>query len=194
MYAALDRLPSSIGTSASPPKLQAIETQLTTRTVRRTELAMVQPNSRGSTRGRTAFVVRAVDLVQASEQTGQASDLGGAQAPPPTPVYSLFGVIGTVPQLWDEWMVGIEGKPAVQDLERSYGPAWRPSASERVLFSRRKVIINEIRARIKWLSLDAAVKEVEESRGKHCIDCPSRLPTRVGAVRYRGVPFPLLFF
>ncbi|KAN0075727.1 Transcriptional activator of glycolytic enzymes domain containing protein [Elaphomyces granulatus] len=53
------------------------------------------------------------------------------------------------PNLWDEWTVEIEGKPAVQDLDRSYGPAWRPSASERVLFSRRKVIIDEIQARIK---------------------------------------------
>jgi len=75
-----------------------------------------------------------------------------------------------VPQLWDEWTVGIEGKPVVQDLAQSYGPAWRPSASERVLFSRRKVIIDEIQARIKsGLSPDAAVKEVEESRGKHSL-------------------------
>jgi hypothetical protein len=68
--------------------------------------------------------------------------------PSPRTVSSLSRAIGTVLQLWDEWTVGIEGKPAVQDLERSYGPAWRPSASEHVLFSRRKIIVDEIQARI----------------------------------------------
>jgi hypothetical protein len=52
----------------------------------------------------------------------------------------------------------------------------------------RKIIVDEIQARIKsGLSPDAAVKEVEGSTP--CIDCPSRSPTRVGAVRYLGVCF-----
>jgi transcriptional activator of glycolytic enzymes GCR1 len=72
----------------------------------------------------------------------------GMPPSPPTPVHSLSRAIGTVPQLWDESTVG-KGKPAVQDLERLYGPAWRPSANERVLFSCRKVIIDEIQARTK---------------------------------------------
>ena len=118
---------------------------------------------------------------QPSEPTGQASDpqplnppqhvvqlrvVGSQAGTPPTPVYSLSRAVNTVTQLWEEWMVGIEGKPAVKELERLHGPAWRPSSSERVQFSRRKAIVDEIEARVKsGLSPDSAVKEVEESRG-----------------------------
>jgi hypothetical protein len=92
--------------------------------------------------------------------------VGSQAGTPPTPVYSLSRAVNTVTKLWEEWMVGIEGKPAVKELERRYGPAWRPSSSERVQFSRRKAIVDEIEARIKsGLSPDSAVKEVEESRG-----------------------------
>ena len=72
-----------------------------------------------------------------------------------------------MPQLWHEWTVGIEGKPAVERLEELYGAAWKPASSDQVLFSRRKAIVDQIRACIKsGLTPDEAVKEVEGSRGK----------------------------
>ena len=59
-------------------------------------------------------------------------------------------------------MVGLGGGPSVQSLKDRYGAAWRPSQDERVFFSRRKVIINEIRARQGGaVSPLIAVEEVE---------------------------------
>jgi hypothetical protein len=95
----------------------------------------------------------------------------GAQADLPSspPSYLLSRTIETVPELWGEWTVGIGGNPPVQLLEKSYGATWRPSRSERVMFSRRKVIIDEIHARIRsGLAPEAAVQEIElvRSRGR----------------------------
>lgn len=68
----------------------------------------------------------------------------------------------TVPDLWREWTVGLGNGPAVQTLEDSYGARWRPSQSERVFFSRRKVIIDEIRTRERrGIGIQVAVEEVE---------------------------------
>jgi hypothetical protein len=74
-----------------------------------------------------------------------------------------------VPEVWREWTYGLGANPSVQSLERSYGATWRPSSRERVMFCRRKVIIDEIYTRhSKGLSLDAAVEELElvRCRGK----------------------------
>jgi hypothetical protein len=72
-------------------------------------------------------------------------------------------MIQTVPELWKEWTVGIGGKPSVEILERQYGASWRPSHKERVLFGRRKVIINEIYRYIqaRGVTPEAAVAELE---------------------------------
>jgi hypothetical protein len=47
--------------------------------------------------------------------------------------------VQTVRQLWLEWTVGRPGQPTVQQLER------RPQLKERTFFSRRKVIIANIK-------------------------------------------------
>ena len=58
--------------------------------------------------------------------------------------------------------MGLGNSPVVQTLEDSYGARWRPSQSERVFFSRRKVIIDEIRTRERrGISTQVAVEEVE---------------------------------
>jgi hypothetical protein len=74
-----------------------------------------------------------------------------------------------VPELWREWTSGLGSQPSVQSLENLYGAAWRPTAKDRVLFSRRKVIIDEIYARERTgVLLETAVEEVAlvRSRGK----------------------------
>lgn len=77
-------------------------------------------------------------------------------------LYSLSRTIQTVPEVWKEWTCGLGANPSVQSLERSYGATWRPSSRERVMFCRRKVIIDEIYARHgKGQTLDAAVEELE---------------------------------
>ena len=84
------------------------------------------------------------------------------EIPARPPSYKLSRTIQTVPDLWREWTAGLGGGPAVQSLEDLYGAAWRPLQSERVMFGRRKVIIDEIRARQRdGLSTAAAVEKVE---------------------------------
>ena len=46
-----------------------------------------------------------------------------------------------------EWTVGLGNGLSVQGLEDLYGPHWRPAHSEKVMYSWRKVIIDEIRSR-----------------------------------------------
>jgi hypothetical protein len=86
-----------------------------------------------------------------------------SNAPSPLfPVYRLSRTIETVPDLWREWTVGLGNGPAVQALEDTYGASWRPDQKERVLFSRRKVIIDEIRKRqADGKAVSVAVEEVE---------------------------------
>lgn len=64
---------------------------------------------------------------------------------------------------------GLDTAPAVQSLEDTYGAAWRPEQTERVFFSRRKVIVDEVRTRhAEGSSIAAAVEELEliRQRGK----------------------------
>jgi hypothetical protein len=143
--------------------------------------------------GRVAFTVRALDMaVPASMDPFQTplpapaisrdQDLPDPLSLPlpsalstldpfqPAPVYLLSRTIKTVPDLWREWTCGLGNDPSVQTLEETYGAAWRPLQSERVMFSRRKVIIDEIYARNhdRGISLTTAVEEVElvRTRGK----------------------------
>ena len=85
--------------------------------------------------------------------------------PPPSSSYVLSRTISTVPQLWREWTVGLGNGLSVQGLEDLYGPRWRPAHSEKVMYSRRKVIIDEIRRRqAEGINTGAAVEEVELMR------------------------------
>jgi hypothetical protein len=81
---------------------------------------------------------------------------------PSSDVYELSRTISTVPQLWREWTIGIGGGPSVQSLEDKYGCRWRKKHSETVMFSRRKVIIDEICSRqAQGINTLTAVEEVE---------------------------------
>ena len=137
--------------------------------------------------GRVAFTVRALDVPVLASMDPFKSPLSSPLPeplipPPPTttvsnldpfqpaPVYLLSRTIETVPDLWREWTCGLGNKPSVQSLEETYGAAWRPLQSERVMFSRRKVIIDEIyrRNHEEGKSLNTAVEELElvRTRGR----------------------------
>ncbi len=80
------------------------------------------------------------------------------------PAYTLID-LRTVADVWREWKEGIAGFPAVEQLESSWGAAWRPEAKQRVAFSRRKVIWDEINRLIQaGLTQDNAVAQVETLR------------------------------
>ena len=104
----------------------------------------------------------AADVSLFSQPRTQESGIQNERSEETSLSYKLSRTIQTVPDLWREWTAGLGNRPAVQSLEDSYGAAWRPSQSERVMFGRRKVIIDEIRARqSEGLSVAAAVEQVE---------------------------------
>lgn len=131
-----------------------------------------------------------LDLLSSTSRT-TAPDIISTAVPAASTVvssitqYELSRTIQTVPDLWREWTVGLTGYPAVQMLEDTHGPSWRTSQKERMLFSRRKKIIDEIRKRqAEGKSIQTAVEEVElvRSRGRmslHKLSEVLRQPGRV---------------
>jgi hypothetical protein len=64
------------------------------------------------------------------------------------PQYHMSRTIQTIPDLWQEWTIGLQGQPSIEMLDRLYGSSWRSGpakTSERQFYSRRKTLINEIR-------------------------------------------------
>jgi hypothetical protein len=110
-------------------------------------------------------------------------DDGEPLSPAAAPSYVLSRTVSTVPQLWREWTVGLGNGPSVQGLEDLYGPRWRRARSETVMYSRRKVIIDEIRRRqAAGINTGAAVEEVElmRQRGRLSLHQLFRLLNRQG--------------
>ncbi|KAF2185275.1 hypothetical protein K469DRAFT_576716, partial [Zopfia rhizophila CBS 207.26] len=68
----------------------------------------------------------------------------------------------TVKDVWREWKEGFVGLPAVRELEERWGSRWRPGNVVRVQFCRRKVIWDELLARIaRGKGEEEAVTELE---------------------------------
>jgi hypothetical protein len=66
----------------------------------------------------------------------------------PLPQYRMSRTVQTIPELWQEWTVGLQGQPSIERLDELYGSSWRSgliAASERQFYSRRKTLITEIR-------------------------------------------------
>ena len=62
--------------------------------------------------------------------------------------YRMSRTIQTIPELWQEWTIGLQGQPSIERLDELYGSSWRSgpaAASERQFYSRRKTLITEIR-------------------------------------------------
>ena len=92
----------------------------------------------------------------------------------PLPQYRMSRTIQTIPELWQEWTIGLQGQPSIERLDELYGSSWRSgprAASERQFYSRRKTLITEIRrlaAAIKAppdkLACDTVVQQLEDER------------------------------
>lgn len=91
--------------------------------------------------------------------------------PPPLSMgFSQSRTIGTVMDLWREWAEGLGGRPSVRSMEEAYGPRWRRHRpGESMMFSRRKVVVDEIvrRQRVQKKSLSVVIEELETVRVKH---------------------------
>jgi hypothetical protein len=78
------------------------------------------------------------------------------------PVFTALAKAYTVKDVWREWKEGLGGQPAVQELEEKWGSRWRPGNTVRVQFCRRKVIWDELLARVaRGKSEEEAVTELE---------------------------------
>ena len=56
--------------------------------------------------------------------------------------------VQTIPELWREETVGLQGQPSIERLDELHGSSWRSgptAASERQFYSRRKALITKIR-------------------------------------------------
>jgi hypothetical protein len=82
------------------------------------------------------------------------------------PTFAALAKALTIKDIWKEWNGGFAGRPAVRELEEKWGARWRPGNTIRIQFCRRKVIWDEIQARIaRGKSEDEAIAELELLRG-----------------------------
>jgi hypothetical protein len=95
--------------------------------------------------------------------TSIAADSPPGIAPVPgPPVYTELAKAYTVQDVWREWREGLAGRPAVQELEEAWGSRWRPGNIVRVQFCRRKVLWDEVLARVaRGKTEEEAVTELE---------------------------------
>lgn len=87
--------------------------------------------------------------------------------------------------MWQEWREGIGGGPPLETLERRWGPRLRPTKAQKVAFSRRKVVLDELlRLQLGGLSAREAVDRLEEIRdGRSVLNLVARLTAQRAARR-----------
>jgi hypothetical protein len=79
-----------------------------------------------------------------------------------------------VVDVWREYAVGIDGGPAVRDLEEAHGTSWRQHEPERRYFSRRRVFYNAVEEIADAQQIPqveaAAVLEAERKKMRKTLD------------------------
>lgn len=83
--------------------------------------------------------------------------------PSDVPVFTFDKTITSVKDAWKEYCKGVNGGPAVKDLENRYGAKWRSVNATKKFYSRRKILYRAI--------------EVGVSRGSTEVECIQRLET-----------------
>lgn len=115
-----------------------------------------------STRQSASFGLGLPTLPEIAEQQRLATSRKEWQLPfnpkDPPVVYKLDRSIDTVDEVFREWTVGYNRGPPVMALERAWGTGWRAEDSERVMFWRRKLVIEAIR-RVANMADDEAIFE-----------------------------------
>ncbi|KAI1468999.1 transcriptional activator of glycolytic enzymes-domain-containing protein [Daldinia caldariorum] len=82
-----------------------------------------------------------------------------------------YGTVGTVEEVWKEYREGMDGQPAIEELDAVWGSRWRPEPRGRTWYSRRKVIWDKIKEYMsEGLDEEEAVKEVEKLRDGNTIN------------------------
>ena len=79
--------------------------------------------------------------------------------------YRLSQHLTSVPEVWQEYTIGLDGNPSVESLVEEHGLSWLRSKSDKAAFYRRRRIYDYINNRIEsGQSEEAAVNELEEMR------------------------------
>ena len=78
----------------------------------------------------------------------RAAQLQAKRGPDGIPVYVLSTGKKDIKALWQEYTKGIDGGPAVRDLEMQYGSKWRCWSAARTAWHRHSYIYGEIERRI----------------------------------------------
>ena len=84
---------------------------------------------------------------------------------PSTQDYRFVRNLTTVPQVWEEYKVGINGKPSVESLVQEFGIGWLSSSSERRYYYSRKKIYDYIMSPIHFPNTENfVVNKLEQLR------------------------------
>ena len=83
----------------------------------------------------------------------------------------------TVKEIWQEYRYGVPDQPAaIETLDATWGPRWRPEAKIRTWYSRRKLVYDKIKELIAdGIDEATAVQEVEAMRRGRTINWLMRL-------------------
>ncbi|KAI1388078.1 transcriptional activator of glycolytic enzymes-domain-containing protein [Hypoxylon trugodes] len=107
----------------------------------------------------------------ASPSTSQPQPRPSVQTPLSGPPQYKYGTVGTVEDVWKEYREGMDGQPAVEELDATWGSRWRPEPRGRTWYSRRKVIWDKIKEYMaEGLDEEDAVREVEKLRDGNTIN------------------------
>ncbi|KAI9208022.1 transcriptional activator of glycolytic enzymes-domain-containing protein [Polychytrium aggregatum] len=79
----------------------------------------------------------------------------------------------TVPEAWREYTDGIDGGPAIQQLEQRWGARWRSSHKEMKFFCRRNIIYVYILEQLNKRPLDEILAELETMRNNSSLNALS---------------------
>jgi hypothetical protein len=122
---------------------------------------------------RNAAMVERIEQRQAGgvplTTSSSPEEVGTTGQPPVSLEHGIFKMSRkkgmTVADLWNEWSVGIDGKPPIKQLE-AMGTGWRAcDSAEQRFFQRRKAIIDLVEANINaGLSEEGAVAAVDSLR------------------------------
>ncbi|KAI0390087.1 transcriptional activator of glycolytic enzymes-domain-containing protein [Xylariaceae sp. FL0594] len=93
------------------------------------------------------------------------TSISGSTSTAAVPPQYDYRTVATVEEVWKEYREGIDGQPAIEKLDATWGSRWRPEPRGRTWYSRRKVIWDKIKEFInEGMDENQAVQEVEKLR------------------------------
>ncbi len=84
----------------------------------------------------------------------------------------------TISEVWKEWKHGINGGPAVSELEKAHGTAWRKSNTDTQFFVRRKPLYSKMESLLsQGMSENYAIGLLEDELKRSKLSLPKFIKT-----------------